>query len=75
MTDFILMGYFIQVQVSTISRSVKYRIMSITVVMDPRRISMLQREMFSWTHLESISNISLIGNFRDRVGCLGVALR
>ena len=69
----ILMAYLMKVKVSTISRSVKYIIGSITGVMVPSRILIIQRKKFLSIHLEWISTIYLIGRFKGRFGDLGDA--
>ena len=73
-TDIILMGYLMKFKVGTICISARYRIRSITGVMDTSMILFIKIDMFLRNHLESIRYIVLIDNFRGRVGGLGDAL-
>ena len=73
-TDMILMGYFMKGKLRTISRILSYIIRPSTGFMYPKGIPILKREMLLGIHLESISNISLLGTFRVSVGGLGDAL-
>ena len=59
---------------TTITKSIDYIIRLITGFVDPRKIIMLQKEVFLRTHLDRARKFSLPGKFRGRVGGIGDAL-
>ena len=69
--DVILIGYLMKYQMIIMSRSAKYIIRSRSGIMAPRIIIMLQSDIYFRIHLESISTISLLGNFSGKVGGFG----
>ena len=73
-TNMILMEYLMKFQVRIITKSINYISRSIIGFMYPRKIIILQREVFFWIHLHMISTIFLLDEFRGRVGGLGYTL-
>ena len=72
--DEILTGYCISYQLRTIRIIVVYKNKLIVGVITIRRIPIIQCEMFSRIHFNSIRFIDLIGSYEDRVYGCGDAL-